>query len=411
MGKRRGERDDQAYLTHLGSVGRAADPELPLEASPNDALLVPAPDGHTRAIDFDAIELMNGDSREQYLQVRELWYAFLRQGLRRTATANSDTHGPDEIAAYPRNYVYVGEPGAAWDEAGFDAAIREGRLFGTNGPLIAEFTANGARMGDDVAAPGGRVVVELAIAAAPWVPVDEVRLLANGEVVRSWRELPGGASPPTLRLRERVELDARARRLPHRRGGRAARRRCRRLGGDATRETTRSVVAPGFVPAAFTNPIWVDADGDGRFAAPGLPPRTAARGPGARCALPLALAVIVISCAAARSLSALGPRRRRRRSLRVGRLASPSSSAMPTRWPAVKPPSTTSAWPLTNEASSEARKSAAAATSSGWPARPSWCASTKRSRKRSKPGWKTPAVIEVSISPGHRQFTRMPRRP
>ncbi len=33
------------------------------------------------------------------------------------------------------------------------------------------------------------------------------------------------------------------------------------------------VVARGFLPAAFTNPIWVDVDGDGRFAAPGLPPR------------------------------------------------------------------------------------------------------------------------------------------
>ena len=30
-------------------------------------------------------------------------------------------------------------------------------------------------------------------------------------------------------------------------------------------------VLPGFVPFAFTNPIFVDVDGNGRFDAPGLP--------------------------------------------------------------------------------------------------------------------------------------------
>ncbi len=292
LGKHRGQDDDQAYLTHLDDAGHAVDPELPLEAAPNDALLIRAPDGHTRAIDFDAIELMNGDSHDMFLQVRELWYALLRQGLRRTATANSDTHGPDEIAGYPRNYVYIASAGEAWDTAGFDAAIREGRLFGTTGPLIAEFTVNGARMGDDVTAPAGRAVVELSVAAAPWVSVDEVRLLANGEVVRRWRELPSGASPPTMRLRERVELalerdafltveagapleiDLAAWQASH--------------PGDYA-----SAVAPGFIPTAFTNPIWVDVDADGRFAAPGLPPR-ALRAGDALLALPLALGAMGI---------------------------------------------------------------------------------------------------------------------
>ena len=32
-------------------------------------------------------------------------------------------------------------------------------------------------------------------------------------------------------------------------------------------------VAPGHLPAAFSNPIYVDVDGDARFTAPGLPPR------------------------------------------------------------------------------------------------------------------------------------------
>jgi hypothetical protein len=31
-----------------------------------------------------------------------------------------------------------------------------------------------------------------------------------------------------------------------------------------------AAVAPGHRPMAFTNPIWIDADGDGRWQAPGL---------------------------------------------------------------------------------------------------------------------------------------------
>ena len=32
-------------------------------------------------------------------------------------------------------------------------------------------------------------------------------------------------------------------------------------------------IARGHVPSAFSNPIYVDVDGDGRFTPPGLPPR------------------------------------------------------------------------------------------------------------------------------------------
>ena len=59
IGKQPGLRDG-AYLTHLGSVGEAYDPARPIDVAPNRTLLEPASDGRTRAIDFDAMELMNG---------------------------------------------------------------------------------------------------------------------------------------------------------------------------------------------------------------------------------------------------------------------------------------------------------------------------------------------------------------
>jgi hypothetical protein len=258
--------DRGSFLTHLGVAGEPFDPELPLEAEPNRLLLAPSADGSTRAIDFDAMEVMNGRDWDQYLRTREVWHALLRQGLRRTGTGNSDTHGPDELAAYPRNYVRLDAPaggsGAQSDPAALDAALVAGRSFFTTGPLLLRFAANGAGLGETAAAPGGRVRVEIAVAAAPWVPVDEVRLLVDGRVARRFSDLSREgavrferevelalARDAFLTLEAGAPLDADAERWGRERGGLYAR-----------------TVAPGFVSQLVANPIWVDVDGDGRLA-------------------------------------------------------------------------------------------------------------------------------------------------
>ncbi len=261
-----GRAEEGELFTHLARAGESFRPEEPLEAWPNRLLLEPGADGRTRGLDFDAIELANGKSWEAYLQVRRDWHSLLRQGIRRTGTANSDTHGPASPAGYPRNYVYLGPEG--FEGRRFDEAIREGRLFGSTGPLIAAFQVNGARMGDRVSAGSGRVRVEIAVAAAPWVPVDEVRLLVNGELFRRFSPLPAGGAVMRLQHTEELALDADAF-LTVEAGA--------PLDADPI-EWRQShpgpysdAIAPGFVPLAFSNPIWVDADGDGRFDPPGLP--------------------------------------------------------------------------------------------------------------------------------------------
>jgi len=260
------EREEGAFLTHLGDAGEPFRPDLPLSAEPNRRLLEPGADGVTRGLDFDAMELVNGRRFRQHLLLRADWHSLLRQGHRRTGTANSDSHGPEELAGYPRNYVRIGSE--AFDPAAFDAAIRQGRLFGTNGPLLAEFRVNGAGMGETAAAPDGRAEVEIRVAAAPWVPVDEVRLLRDGEVVRRWTDL-AAAAPIRLEVRERLALDRDAfvgveAGVP--------------LDADPVAWAAShpglytQVLAPGFLPVLFSNPIWVDVDGNGRFDAPGLAP-------------------------------------------------------------------------------------------------------------------------------------------
>ena len=70
--------DRGSFLTHLGVAGLPYDASLPLDAEPNRLLLEAAADGRTRAIDFDAIEVMNGRDWDQYLRTREVWYSLLR---------------------------------------------------------------------------------------------------------------------------------------------------------------------------------------------------------------------------------------------------------------------------------------------------------------------------------------------
>jgi hypothetical protein len=265
------EERDGAFLTHLGTVGERFDPTLPLETEPNRALLEPGSDGKTRAIDFDAMEVMNGAKLGQYLRLREAWYSLLRQGVRRTATGNSDTHGPDEVAGYPRNYVALAGP---WSQAAFDAAIREGRSFATTGPLIRVFRVNGAEMGDTVAAPGGQVAVEIQVAAAPWVPVDEVRLLIGGEVTQAFRSLPAVA-PDGTRLAARLELTLEADTFVTLEAGLPLDADPDRWMAEQAGDYAR--IAPKFVPQAISNPIWVDVDGDGTVTPLGLPAASADR--------------------------------------------------------------------------------------------------------------------------------------
>ena len=238
--------------------GRAFDPLVPLDAPQNEPLVRRTASDGTRAIDFDAIEVMNGDSYPQYLATRADWYALLRQGVRRAGTANSDSHAPSELIAYPRNYVGVGREGE--DPQRFDAALLAGRSFGTTGPRVRALRVNGGSLGDLVAAPGGEVRVEYAVDGAGWVPVDEVRILVNGEVVLAGAERTGALELELARdgfvtLEAGAPLDADSAAWIRAHPG-----------------LYTEVIAPGFVSAAFTNPVFVDVDGNGRFDPPGLSP-------------------------------------------------------------------------------------------------------------------------------------------
>jgi hypothetical protein len=255
--------ETQAFFSHLSAAGRPFDPALPLTAAPNDVLLErdPAtasperPEGFAD-LDFDAVELLNGPSLARYRRLREDWFALLRQGIVRTATANSDSHILREIVAMPRTMVRVearadSDPGAAgasaadtpagFEEAAFVRALRGGRAYGTTGPLL-ELTVAGAGLGETVRA--AEAEVQLVIQAAPWVDVARARIYIDGELAHETR----AARDDVVRFRHRFARDAFV---------------TAEVEGEAGVDYTARL--PGFTPFAFTNPVFVDADGDGRW--------------------------------------------------------------------------------------------------------------------------------------------------
>jgi hypothetical protein len=243
-----GSPNPNQLFTHLGVAGEPFDPKLPLDAWPNRVLVEPDPVSGRRDLDLDSIELLNGPSLERYRAVREDWFSLLLQGKRITGTASSDSHLLLEVAAVPRTYVRMADDLAlGFDQPRFLRAIWRGWMFATTGPLLL------AELGDTGPGgtfPGDAASLRVEVRAADWVPVAELRVFVNGELAVT--QALGGPS--------RVEIPM-------------------RFGRDSfvTVEVEGPAVGlyadllPGFTPFAFTNPIFVDADGDGRWSAVGLP--------------------------------------------------------------------------------------------------------------------------------------------
>jgi hypothetical protein len=238
---------DGSFFSHLGVKGKPLRPNKPLAAKRNFSLVEPGPGG-VRDIDFSGIEIFNGKRLDRYRLARADWMSLLLQGERRTATANSDSHGLGEIVGVPRNYIAIADDSiAGFDEAALAAALHAGKSFGTSGPLVFA-RLGGAGPGERFAADSGELEVE--VRAAPWVALSEVRVYVNAELVAT-RPL---ARPGIVRVPLRFARDSAV-----------------FVEVEGPAGETYAQVLPGHRPFAFTNVILVDADRSGSWSAPGLP--------------------------------------------------------------------------------------------------------------------------------------------
>ena len=219
------------------------------------------------SFDFDAIEVLNGyqdSDRKTMDQVIHDWIGFLDSGKHVACTGNSDSHHLTfNLGGYPRNYVAVGDiPVAKLDPARVAAQVKAGHSYFTTGPIV-EASIGGKTYGDTVtvAHPAGAgapaqpptVDLHVTIRAANWISVTQLTVLGPGGAVLASRAIP--SSTQVVRFDGAIELAAS-------KDGYAI----VRVDGDRPMSPNVGDSASFLVyPVAVTNPIWIDANADGRI--------------------------------------------------------------------------------------------------------------------------------------------------
>ncbi len=209
---------------------------------------------------FDVMEAMNGPAvNEANRQSIEDWFHLLNRGYPIRIVGTSDAHTIDGgEPGYARTYVlYKGPKGAGLDAGALVEAVKAGRSFVSTGPVVAVRANGRATFGDLVTARNGRVDLDITVTGAPWMDVSEVRVVVDGlrREPLAVRTRPGAV----VKFRDRVRLTlGRDAWIAVEVVGRASLfPLVQRRSGDGQAENAA-------LPYALTNPIYVDADGDGR---------------------------------------------------------------------------------------------------------------------------------------------------
>jgi hypothetical protein len=201
--------------------------------------------------DFDGIEVANGCSvRQIEEQTMPDWFAFLNRGDRKVAMGATDSHSAGKgQMGYPRTYLAM--PTDAPAEAKIDdvrRAAKEGRAVIACGPFV-DLAVGAARVGDTAPLNGDRLTAEATIRAPAWVDVDSVELVVNGRVAKV-APVPPADGPLDVRVTLTASVAA----------GRDAWVLVRVRGDER-----HGVWAHRTQSYGFTNPIFLDGDGDGAW--------------------------------------------------------------------------------------------------------------------------------------------------
>lgn len=242
--------------------------------------------------DFTAMEIFNGFDTKAFATRTRDWFAFLQRGLTVTATAVSDTHKwYSEGVGNPHSWVRVGagvDTAATFDEPAFVAGINGGRLVGGNGPFVTLAASDGtstADVGEVLStAQGTPVTLTVTVETPTWLRWDTLELYSNVEGTDS-RSGEEGTELPAPDDSVSVDLSAEPT-VPGAFEGAATDTVHRRHVVTRTFTVTPSedrwyvVMVRGHESAfpvilersvgalAFTNPVYVDVDGNGAYDAP-----------------------------------------------------------------------------------------------------------------------------------------------
>ena len=95
----------------------------------------------------------------------------------------------------------------------FDADVKAGHMVGTNGPVldvtIDDVKGELHRPGLEPFVPAAKATLTVAVTAAPWIPVTEIRVYVNGELAKTVdvsKKFAGANHFGLLPARERVPI-------------------------------------------------------------------------------------------------------------------------------------------------------------------------------------------------------------
>jgi len=150
----------------------------------------------------DAVEIEGypGETRDE---VSEDWYPLLRAGWRVPAVAATGKSNNTTVLGGRRTYARL-PPGHDFTYRAWIEAVRAGRTFLTNGPLLF-FTVNGQDPGAVVDVVSLDQPVRVVAEARSWLPFDRLEVVINGEVVL---QAPAAGSPASARVEAEVKLPA-----------------------------------------------------------------------------------------------------------------------------------------------------------------------------------------------------------
>jgi len=212
--------------------------------------------------DFDAFEVLNEnfgigwrDAPDNKFSVKQDWFNMLNQGLKKTGLGNSDSHSViAQIAGVPRNYIKSStDTPSKIDNKELTKSIKNQQVSVARGIFVNMETAAGKGIGATLNLDGERqeLTLDLTVQAASWISCHKAELVENGVVIQTF-DIP--QSTQINRFQRTITLQPK-------------------------KDSWYVLIAYGDMPMApmvqgtekpvlpmgFTNPIWVDADGDGQM--------------------------------------------------------------------------------------------------------------------------------------------------
>lgn len=204
------------------------------------------------SLDFDAMEVIAFGFEKETKKTLDDWFSLLRQGVRITATGNSDSHtiyGREN--GWPRNMICstTDDPAEAKVSELMDS-LKNGCVTISAGPFIT-IQSGKTKMGGIAAAVRGEIEVTVDVKAPSWVPVDWVQLFVDGK--------PSSKFPVRGRKAQRYRRTHKVK----------CREDCFVVAMAGSKRSLAPIVSTWRerqpTPIGMTNPIFIDVDGNGKY--------------------------------------------------------------------------------------------------------------------------------------------------